>query len=322
MNLSDIPHWNDRIEAMKDFDQEWIRIIQGIQSDVWQEIIRYFVQRVTRNDKGDVANATDNLLMVAGIDRIVSAYMNAEVVGRVINIGREVDKLLGVNKAYYAAQATITDRAVNAIATRARNYALEYIGGQAVNLGIKIGSMLWEAIMDTRFTRSVKAILMNSISTEKPVNRTVKEIEHFGESNTNKQGEYEKQVYNVLPDPGGVIEDVYGLQMAIEIGMHFARYQGGIIKTSRPFCIERNNKIFHVSQIAKFGTPDDEFGGYTNKSIGQFAGKYPVYNPFYDLGGYNCRHRYFYIGKAYAERVDPSLKGRSWDLPEIFKKAA
>lgn len=323
MNLSDIPFWKERIEAMKEFDDGWVDIIQGIQNDVWQEIIRYFTRRVKINSEGNVGNTPENILLVSGIDRVVAEYLNARLVTRTVAIGSEIDKLLSVNKKYYAAQAqsnfkkTVLER----IAREARGYVLDYIGGEVVKLSAKAGSLLSDALTNTRFTRAVKAVIMDAVTTEKPVDKTAETIEHYGKTNTNKLGEYEKQVYNVLPDPGGVIENVYGLTHAIEMGLHFTRYQGGIIKTSRPFCIERNNKIFHVSQVAKFGTPADTFGGYKNKSQGEFQGKPRVYNPFYHLGGHNCRHRYFYISNEYAFRIDPKLKDIDWELPEFFKPA-
>lgn len=306
---------------MKEFDDGWVDIIRAIQNDVWQEIIKYFTRGVKLNSEGKVGNVPENILLVSGIDRLVAEYLRISVARRALAIGSEIDKLLTVNKKYYSAQADIRERTLNRISRQARGYVLDYLGGEAVKLSIRAGSLLWEALMDTKFTRMAKAIVMDAVATEKPVDKTAETIEHYGKTNTNKLGEYEKQVYNVLPDPGGVIENVYGLTHAIEMGLHFTRYQGGIIKTSRPFCIERNNKIFHVSQVAKFGTPADTFGGYKNKSQGEFQGKPRVYNPFYHLGGHNCRHRYFYISNEYAFRIDPKLKDIDWELPEFFKPA-
>lgn len=89
--------------------------------------------------------------------------------------------------------------------------------------------------------------------------------------------------------------------IAEDLGLNYAIYQGGLIKTSREFCIERNDRIFHKDEIALFGTPNDKYEGYSDKSKGEFSGKSKPYNPFIDAGGINCRHAYDWISDELAE---------------------
>src|SRR5690606_21753943 len=81
--------------------------------------------------------------------------------------------------------------------------------------------------------------------------------------------------------PGGLlqVDRETNSNFATDLQLNHAIYQGGLIKTSRDFCEERNNKVFTRDEILKFGTSQDEFGGYTNKSAGEFQGKPKVYNP-------------------------------------------
>lgn len=88
---------------------------------------------------------------------------------------------------------------------------------------------------------------------------------------------------------------------AAALNLKYAIYQGGIIKTSRDFCIERNNRVFSTEEIEKFGTADDKYGGYTDKSKGEFDGKDEPYNPFTSLGGWNCRHHLDFVSNEMAE---------------------
>ena len=77
---------------------------------------------------------------------------------------------------------------------------------------------------------------------------------------------------------------------AKELGLAAFLYQGGLIDTSRPFCVARNGRVFLDVEIAKFGTSKDAYGGYSNKKEGLFNGKPDPYTPAVDLGGYRCRH--------------------------------
>ena len=92
-----------------------------------------------------------------------------------------------------------------------------------------------------------------------------------------------------------------GRQFAEKLDLKYAIYQGGLIKTSRPFCKVRNNLVFTAEEISKFGTPNDPFGGYSDKATGDFQGKNDNYSPFLDLGGYNCRHQLDWVSNELGE---------------------
>ena len=79
------------------------------------------------------------------------------------------------------------------------------------------------------------------------------------------------------------------------IGLVFAVYEGGEIETTREFCQERNRKVFHESEIQ--GWSELEWEG--KNQIG--------YNPFIDLGGYNCRHKLRWISRELAEYQRPEV---------------
>lgn len=97
--------------------------------------------------------------------------------------------------------------------------------------------------------------------------------------------------------------------MAIVSYMDAGMYTGGLIDGSRPFCVERNRKIFLRSEIAKFGTIEDKWGGYTDKANGLFSGKPKTgYDPFTMLGGYKCRHHLSWLADEFAIRKDPTLE--------------
>lgn len=79
------------------------------------------------------------------------------------------------------------------------------------------------------------------------------------------------------------------------LGLVFAVYEGGEIETTRPFCEERNRKVFHESEIQKW--IDLNWQGKNEQG----------YNPFIDLGGYNCRHKLRWISNELAEYQRPEV---------------
>lgn len=108
-------------------------------------------------------------------------------------------------------------------------------------------------------------------------------------------------------------------ELASKYKLNYVRYQGGRIKYSRDFCIERNGKVFHIEEMKKFGTPLDAFNGYTDKENGVFNGKWKGaklnvyyggsgYDPLTDLGCYNCIHFLDYLPRSRAIKIRPELE--------------
>lgn len=115
---------------------------------------------------------------------------------------------------------------------------------------------------------------------------------------------FDNYVYDTYQEADRLAQNDY----ADQLGMEAAIYIGGLIDGSRPFCIERNKKIFTKAEIALWGTPNDKFGGYSNKETGMFNGKpKDGYDPFTQCGGHRCRHHLSHITKEYAVRLDKTL---------------
>lgn len=122
------------------------------------------------------------------------------------------------------------------------------------------------------------------------------------------------QLYQEAADTYNQADRALSQLAAKELGLTAYLYQGGLIASSRAFCVARDGKVFLDYEIARFGTKRDLFGGYTNKADGVFSGKPEPYDPATDLGGYNCRHGINPIPNLVALRLRPGLaadaKGR------------
>lgn len=115
----------------------------------------------------------------------------------------------------------------------------------------------------------------------------------------------DQNVVGTYNEADRVIQQDYADDSGLDAGM----YTGGLIESSRPFCVARNRKVFIRSEIAKFGTSEDKFEGYSDKSKGLFNGKPKEgYDPFTQCGGYRCRHHWSWLANEYAVRVDKTLE--------------
>jgi hypothetical protein len=125
---------------------------------------------------------------------------------------------------------------------------------------------------------------------------------------------YKRWTYDIYSQ----YERVASNEVRKEIGLKYAIYQGGLIRDSRKFCIERNGRCYSEKEIESW----EGLSWVGKPSAG--------YDAITDLGGYNCRHRLDWISDLLAYRLrpdlDPKNKGKGLeaklfnDIPEKKKK--
>ena len=78
--------------------------------------------------------------------------------------------------------------------------------------------------------------------------------------------------------------------MAEQLGLNYAVYQGTVIDTTRDFCAARVGNVYSRDEIARWATLNYPY--------------FPTpYDPFIDMGGYNCRHWYDWVSDEVAEEL-------------------
>jgi hypothetical protein len=98
---------------------------------------------------------------------------------------------------------------------------------------------------------------------------------------------------------------------ATELGLNYARYAGGLIKTSRSLCIKNNGKIFSRKQIEAL--KEDPF------IIKMYGGNIDDYNPFELPGGYGCKHSWNWITDDYAVGLIREQNKKATEKNQKFK---
>lgn len=307
-----VPFYKARLKAVtraeRAFDRRLISFRKNLIAYVFSEISGDLIV-----DQGSIVNTSQNLALINKIDRVVESYVKGNAgVTFLRSIVGDIEAVASVNKKYYS--AVLGKKDIENTWRAASGYLNSYLGVTDQGM-ISEGSILMDSISSKQWLRRMKATVVNGVENGLTINELKSGIEKAGER-------FDVQVKETLPNVFDKAENILGKQVAKEEEMHFAYYQGGIMKRTRDFCEERNNKLFHVSEIALFGTPDDPYGGYTNKSQGEFQGKTDPYDPFTDLGGYNCRHRLFYVSNELGFRLRTDLDPDDVVIPDNWVMAA
>ena len=269
--------------------------IDRLQSDFLKFIVASFIDGLPTNDEGLLTNGPFAMFLPSRIDEAFDKFSSDNIEPVFAKMQTGIGQLLKANKAYFgdAASDEQHEQVSNSILS-----SLGIVGGAAT-----VGSLLYTILADREAISTIKGVLMSAITG----GMTIAALRTIVEEVVMKQdgGIFRKIFNRTIGDPFVKVARAIGNGYSAKLGLDHAIYQGGIIKTSRPFCIERNNRVFTREEISKFGTASDRYGGY--ESPGEFQGKTPNYNPFVDCGGYNCRHQLDWISPELAKALRPDL---------------
>lgn len=265
-------------------------MFSDLEQTLYDSLLRgYLLKYLDTDGEGRIKATAANYTTTTQIDRIIKKKIQPKLdkVGDLI--------ITGVGKTERAASSYIVaakpNAKLNPNATRKAIYnALGYsVTKKAIVEGGPLQSALNGFAMGNLVKRSIHQAIAGTVAKE-TLARVLKE-------SILEKSLIKRQVEQYVSEPFEKADRMASKKYAEQAGLKYMIYQGGLVRDSRDFCIARDGMAFTTEEVGKFGTPEDKFGGYTNKGSGEFQGKPPNYDPFRDLGGYNCRHHLNYISR-------------------------
>jgi len=166
---------------------------------------------------------------------------------------------------------------------------------------------IYDKIMKNSQAEAVALLDFGAISTEviDPLKKIISEslgksfdimvvqVRDFLEGTEDYEGQLVRYTKTYVYDSFATSDAKYSETIANDLGINKFRYQGNIIKDSREFCIERNDKIFTREEITSWGS--ENYRGEGTTGPGQWQGRNRETNEnniFTYRGGYNCKHSF------------------------------
>jgi hypothetical protein len=274
-------HSKERQKLIASYEDQKSKRIKTIQRAFRVAVTSYLISSLD-TDGGNIKDTIKNYTILAGLSGLQREFEAVTVLPFLRWVARSANKLLSANNRYFTdAPDTVKDKVKRAIQAR--------LGIQNGD-NIRKGGFLSTVGDTTKVFNDIKALATRTVSDRSDTKELTQAIKIYDEGAQLVQ-DFENKSIDLFP----VVDRDAGERFRNELGLRHAIYQGGIIKTSRPFCIERNNKVFTVEEIASWALLD-------------FQGKSNPYNPFKDCGGYNCRHQLDWISDELAYKLRPDLK--------------
>lgn len=282
---SDFETFKTRLE--RDLSKVEASILRRVLSDVLP---------IISQDGGYLKSGALNLSRANLIERVFDEIGSDELKPILSRFADEMLAIPGKNAAYYI--LTGQDEAkVQAIA-KDLNLIRGIIGvdanGEFLNNGYLYRLGRSEAIRE-----QLKGYLLTSIATRQKVSEFEKGLRLIVSGNSEVDGALVGYWRQYAYDTYSRVREVDNLHFADELELNDFVYQGGIIGTSRTFCIKKNGKVFSRDEALKNWPNDPDLIDKKHKAS---------YKPLIDRGRNNCRHFLMWISAERAKELRTKQK--------------
>ena len=137
----------------------------------------------------------------------------------------------------------------------------------------------------------IKQFVFTSVATKQNVNTFSKGLKNLIQGSKDVDGAITGYWRQYAFDTYAKVREVNNLHFAQELGLKWFVYQGGVIKTSRDFCIKKNGKVFSDKEAQEQWPKDPDL--IDKKHLAS-------YRPLIDRGRNNCRHFLMWISEERA----------------------
>ena len=138
------------------------------------------------------------------------------------------------------------------------------------------------ATVSANVSAPIKRELINAVTTGASYSDTLKSLRNIIEGTPDRDGLLTRYSRLIVSDTFAMTDRSYTQTIADEVGYDWFLYAGGLMKTTRQFCRDRNARYYHRNEVAEWPQTAGEWNGKmygTNEST-----------IFVTAGGYNCQH--------------------------------
>lgn len=254
------------------------------QRETLRRILEKFVDKLDVDENGKVVNSEKNRRLLLEIDDVFTEYQKKEGIETVKLILDSVAKVVTFNEKYFTAMDGKAK--VLPAMKKVKDFMKQWLGISGDKL--EPNGFIDNLVKNESAKIALKNTAMKIVIGQQGYESAKAEIKDLVEGNPKTLGAFEKHQKTFAYDMYSQIDRATANVVRNDLGFEFAIYEGGLIETSRKFCIDHEGNIYHISEIEDM-KPKEAIP--------------PNYNPFTDCGGYNCRHHWNFISTSLAKAM-------------------
>jgi len=260
-------------------------------SDLTKSMLKFFLDKLT-SENGRI-KATLDKKTVTLFNQAFGTYSNSTRIELAKSILFDINAIIEDNSKFYKTTSLASKTQTEAI----RHILNRRLGIDADGKFVKNGYMS-NLMDDTGFKSDLQKHIFKEIFKSTGPESFRKSLKVFIEGTDKRTGNFEKHYKTLATDVYAQLNSYTGALYANKLGLKYFIYNGGLIETSRRFCIHRNGNVYSNEEAEEW-KDDDDLTAIADKES---------YNWVIDRGGYNCRHTVDFIAKEVAFVLRPDLK--------------
>jgi len=274
--------------------QRQLRRMSDLETEFFTRLIDRLLADVRTDGNGRIVR--QNRIKLTKLVDDVLKEMKASGLGRITEAAvKDMEQLLNDRRGYYKPFAKTSKRQYTAI-TRSVNRELRKWLGFTQQGNLVPRGYLDKLVTDPKFGNDVKQIISKAVIGGKPVAKLHKELRQNILSREDAPGLFRRHAGTLVHDAYAQFDRITNDEFRKRLKLQFGMYAGGLRETSRKFCIDRNGKIYHRSELKKFSEDKNLPLTKEEKEAGGPIG----YDAAKDCGRFNCVHAFNWMSREIA----------------------
>lgn len=267
----------EKLRRLRTVPEEFIGMVVDDQKGIFNDVLDA-LNKLELDSTGNLVVNNENFALIEILgDEMLEAIKKSGYKESVIGFVKEFDTQKNLNRSLFEETIEGFEDAdvYNTIYKNAQKDAIAKLAESAVNENIL----------------AYKELLQNSISNADNFTDLIKNLQTNIVGNSEVDGSLAKYAKQNASDLYSIGERNYTAAVSDSFGIEFYLYAGGEMDTTRCFCEERHQKVWHLKEIQAWGRGENL--GPCNIGGGKWAGMAKGTNEntiFSYLGGYNCNH--------------------------------
>jgi hypothetical protein len=289
--LKAIADWVDDFEAFFLAAQNDLnKKVRRVEASIYRGLIADVVPTL-KIEEGRIKNTLNNLAKANLTERVFDEVGRDEVNDLVRDYAAYLIEISGKNAEYYYSIG-IDKAKVDAIADSVG--LIRRVIGIGEDGKLLQGGYLYRLASAETVREQVKQYVLTSIASGQSLKQFQSGLKGLVQSTDEVDGVLLSYWNNYAYDQFSRVREINNLHFKDEIGLKYFVYQGGLIRTSRKFCIKKNGKVFSEEEAIRDWPKDSDLIDKAHLS---------TYNPLIDRGRHNCRHFLMWISNEMAKEL-------------------
>jgi hypothetical protein len=281
--LKAIADWVDGFESdFEGFKKALQKELRGVEASLYRRILADILPALGVED-GKLKSGVSNLAKANMIERVFDELGDNEMKPILKRFAEKLLAISGRNAEYYllsGQDAAKVDRIAKDVSHIRAIIGIDK-NGELLNNGY-----LSRLGRNDLAREQIKNYLLTSIATKQNVTQFERGLRNIITTTKDVNGAITGYWRQYAFDTYAKVREVDNLHFADELKLNYFIYQGGIIKTSRAFCIRKNGKVFSRDEALRDWPKDSTL--IDQKHLAS-------YKPLIDRGRNNCRHFLMWI---------------------------